>query len=67
MTYKKFMTTFKFRDFIKIKSYFDDQKNSLTSLNHALVNDGIFLEVKENYSFKKPLINKESESVKKSI
>ena len=44
------------KDFKKVKKYFIDQQNSLTSLNHALVNDGIFLEIEDNYSFKKPLI-----------
>ena len=43
-------------DFKKIKKYFTDQQNSLTSLNHALVNDGVYLEVADNYSFKKPLV-----------
>jgi len=38
------------KDFEKIKDYFTDQQNSLTSLNHALVNDGIFLEIEDNYS-----------------
>ena len=55
------------KDFKKIRDYFTDQQNSLTSLNHALVNDGIFLEIEDNYSFKKPLIiynffNKSSEN-----
>jgi len=44
------------KDFEKIKDYFTDQQNSLTSLNHALVNDGIYLEIEDNYSFNKPLI-----------
>jgi len=44
------------KDFEKIKDYFIDQQNSLTSLNHALVNDGIYLEIEDNYSFNKPLI-----------
>jgi len=44
------------KDFKKVKDYFTDQQNSLTSLNHALVNDGIFLEIEDNYSFNKPLI-----------
>jgi len=44
------------KDFEKIRDYFTDQQNSLTSLNHALANDGIFLEIEDNYSFKKPLI-----------
>jgi len=44
------------KDFKKIKNYFADQYNSLSSLNHALVNDGIFLEVEDNYSFNKPLV-----------
>jgi len=55
------------KDFEKIRNYFTDQQNSLTSLNHALVNDGIFLEIEDNYSFNKPLIiynffNKSSEN-----
>jgi len=44
------------KDFKKIRDYFIDQQNSLASLNHALVQDGIFLEIEDNYSFKKPLI-----------
>jgi len=44
------------KDFEKIRDYFTDQQNSLTSLNHALVNDGIYLEIEDNYSFNKPLI-----------
>jgi len=44
------------KDFEKIRDYFTDQQNSLTSLNHALVNDGIFLEIEDNYSFNRPLI-----------
>jgi len=44
------------KDFEKIRDYFTDQQNSLTSLNHALFNDGIFLEIEDNYSFNKPLI-----------
>jgi len=55
------------KDFEKIRDYFTDQQNSLTSLNHALFNDGIFLEIEDNYSFNKPLIiynffNKSSEN-----
>ena len=55
------------KDFEKIRDSFNDQKNSLTSLNHALVNDGIFLEIEDNYSFNKPLViynffNKSSEN-----
>ncbi|MBO6493912.1 MAG: Fe-S cluster assembly protein SufD [Pelagibacteraceae bacterium] len=55
------------KNFEKIKEFFDDQKNSLTSLNHALVHDGIFLEIEDNYSFNKPLViynffNKSSEN-----
>ena len=44
------------KDFKKIRDYFTEQQNSLVSLNHALVHDGIFLEIEDNYSFKKPLI-----------
>ena len=55
------------KDFEKIRDFFNDQKNSLTSLNHALVHDGIFLEIEDNYSFNKPLViynffNKSSEN-----
>ncbi len=55
------------KDFEKIRDCFNDQQNSLASLNHALVKDGIFLEIKDNYSFNKPLIiynffNKSSEN-----
>jgi Fe-S cluster assembly protein SufD len=55
------------KNFEKIKEFFADQKNSLTSLNHALVHDGIFLEIEDNYSFNKPLViynffNKSSEN-----
>jgi len=55
------------KGFEEIREYFTDQQNSLISLNHALVNDGIFLEIKDNYSFNKPLIiynffNKSSEN-----
>jgi Fe-S cluster assembly protein SufD len=55
------------KNFEKIKEYFTDQKNSLTSLNHALVHDGISLEIEDNYSFNKPLViynffNKSSEN-----
>ena len=44
------------KGFEKIRDFFNDQKNSLTSLNHALVHDGIFLEIEDNYSFNKPLV-----------
>jgi len=44
------------KDFEKIRNYFDEQENSLNALNHALVNDGIFLKIEDDYSFKKPLI-----------
>jgi len=44
------------KDFEKIKNFFSGKKNSLESLNHALANDGIILEVKNGYFFKKPLI-----------
>ena len=55
------------KDFEKIRDFFNDQKDSLTSLNHALVHDGIFLEIEDNYSFNKPLViynffNKSSEN-----
>jgi len=44
------------KDFKKIKNYFDDDQNTMISLNHALVNDGIILQVNDNYSLKKPLV-----------
>jgi len=55
------------KNFEKIKEFFADQQNSLISLNHALVHDGISLEIEDNYSFKKPLViynffNKSSEN-----
>ena len=43
-------------DFKKLKNYFKDEKNSMVSLNHALVNDGIIFEIDDNYLFNKPLI-----------
>ena len=43
-------------DFDKIKDYFSDEQNSMISLNHALANDGIILEIDDNYSFNKPLV-----------
>ena len=43
-------------DFDKIKNYFEDEQNSLILLNHALTNDGIFLDIEDNYSFNKPLV-----------
>ncbi len=43
-------------DFKKIKDYFDDDQNSLISLNHALTRDGIILEIDDQYSLNKPLI-----------
>ena len=42
--------------FEKLKDFFTEHKNSLETLNHALVSDGIILEVDDNYFFKKPLI-----------
>ena len=44
------------KEFDKIKNYFKDEQNSMISLNHALSNDGLTLEVDDNYSFNKPLI-----------
>ena len=44
------------KDFEELKSYFEDNQNSMNSLNHALVNDGIILKIDDNYSLKKPLI-----------
>ncbi len=43
-------------NFEKIKEYFTDEQNSMISLNHAFVNEGVILEVDQNYFFKKPLI-----------
>ena len=43
-------------EFGKIKKYFEDDQNSMLSLNHALASDGIILEVDNNYSFNKPVI-----------
>ena len=43
-------------DFKKIRDFFTVQQNSLASLNHALVRDGVFLEIEDNNSFRKPLI-----------
>jgi len=54
---KPFKTVLKDKkDFKKIRDYFIDQQNSLASLNHALVHDGIYLEIEDNSSFKIPLI-----------
>ena len=55
------------KDFEKIKKYFIDEQNSMISLNHALVNDGVILDVDDKYLFKKPLIiynlfNKDAEN-----
>ena len=55
---------FKFEDKnkIKIKSYNDsnfslnNEENSLINLNNALSNNGLFLEVADNYSFEKVII-----------
>ena len=44
------------KEFEKIKNYFKDEQNSMISLNHALVNDGIIFEVDDDYSLNKPLI-----------
>ena len=44
------------KDFEKLKNYFNNEKNSMNSLNNALVNDGIVLKIENDYSFKKPLI-----------
>ena len=44
------------KDFSKIKNYFNDDQNSMISLNHALTNSGLILEVDDNYLFSKPLI-----------
>ena len=44
------------KEFEKIKNYFEDEQNSMISLNHALANDGIIFEIDNDYSFNKPLI-----------
>jgi len=44
------------KDFDEIKNYFDDDDNSMISLNHAFVNDGIIIDVDDKYLFNKPLI-----------
>ena len=44
------------KEFEKIKNYFEDEQNSMISLNHALANDGIIFEIDNNYLFNKPLI-----------
>ncbi len=44
------------KEFEKIKNYFNDEQNSLITLNHALTNDGVILEVDDNYVFNKPLV-----------
>jgi Fe-S cluster assembly protein SufD len=43
-------------EFEKIKKYFEDDQNSMISLNHALVSDGIICEIGNNYLFNKPLV-----------
>ena len=43
-------------NFKKVKTFLNDNQNSMISLNHALAYDGVILEVAENYSFNKPLI-----------
>ena len=43
-------------DFEKIKEYFSDEQNSMISLNNALTDDGIVLEIADNYKFNKPLV-----------
>jgi Fe-S cluster assembly protein SufD len=43
-------------NFEKIKIFFEDNQNSMILLNHALTNDGIMLDIEDNYSFNKPLI-----------
>ena len=40
-------------DFKKLKNYFKDEKNSMVSLNHALVNDGIIFEIDDITDIKK--------------
>ena len=44
------------KEFEKIKKYFEDDQNSMISLNHALVDDGIICEIDNNYLFNKPLV-----------
>jgi len=57
ITIKPLKSTFNSEeDFSKIKKYFHDDQNSMIELNHALVSDGIVLEVDNNYKFSKPLI-----------
>jgi len=43
-------------NFKKIKFFFQDNENSLVSLNNALTSDGIILEIKDDYKFNKPLV-----------
>ena len=43
-------------DFEKLKTFFNDDQNSMISLNNALTNDGIILEVEDDYVFNKPLV-----------
>ena len=44
------------KEFGKIKSYFEDDQNSMISLNHAFTSDGIIFKVDDNYLFNKPLV-----------
>jgi len=44
------------KDFDEIKNFFEDDQNSLITLNNALTNDGVIFKIDDNYSFKKPLI-----------
>ena len=39
------------KEFKKIENYFEDEQNSMILLNHALVNDGIILEIDKNCIF----------------
>jgi len=43
-------------DFKRFKNYFDDDQNTMISLNHALTRDGIVLQIDNNYLFNKPLV-----------
>ena len=44
------------KEFDKIKNYFNDDQNSMISLNHAFANDGIILDIGSDYFFNSPLI-----------
>jgi len=44
------------KEFEEVKNLFNDDQNSMISLNNALVNDGIILKIEDHYVFKKPLV-----------